>query len=244
MIHYDEYGNRENPTLLMLHGAGAVHTFAHQYSFQDKYHLIVPHLFGNGLETDQPYEPEAVVSALVELIESLGEEKIHIMGHSMGGELAVALVAKYPDYFDKAVFMSPWVCSTEKSVANYVKMAKFSAFTLKFRFLLKWQAKYWHYNEEQTEFLVTYGPKITKENYIAFFANRVKLNDLEGYPDVKIPMLAICGNNETLEMKISIEELGKRNPMCKTMILPGVTHDFPLRNPDDINPILLEFFGG
>ncbi len=32
--------------------------------------------------------------------------------------------------------MSAWVCASEKSVANYVKIAKLSAFALKFRFLL------------------------------------------------------------------------------------------------------------
>ena len=243
MIYFDEYGNQDNPTLLMLHGAGAVHTFTQQYGFQEKYHLIVPHIYGNGKEAAQPYNPEAVIAALVELIESLGKEKIHIMGHSLGGELAVALVSNYPDYFDKAIFLSAWVCATEKSVANYVKMAKFSAFALKFRFLLKWQAKYWHYTEDQTEFLLTYGPQITKENYIAFFANRVKLDDLEGYPDVKFPILAICGQNETKEIINSIEELGKRNPMCETVILPDASHDYPLRNAEDLNPILLEFLG-
>jgi len=244
MIYFDEYGNRDNPTLLMLHGAGAVHTFTQQYGFQDKYHLIVPHIYGNGREADQPYDPEAVSAALVELIESLGKEKIHIMGHSLGGELAVALVSKYPHYFDKAIFMSAWVCATEKSVANYVKVAKFSAFALKFRFLLKWQAKYWHYNEEQTEFLLTYGPQITKENYIAFFAKRVKLDELDGYSEVKIPMLALVGQNETKEMLASIEELGKRNSMCKVVILPNASHDYPLRNAEETNPILLEFLGG
>ena len=241
MIHFDEYGQPENPTLLMLHGAGAVHTFANQYSFQNKYHLIVPHLFGNGLETGQAYTPDAVIEALLELIETLSQEKINLMGHSMGGELAVALVSNYPDYFRKAIFLSPWVCSTEQSVANYAKMARFSAFTLKFRFLLKWQAKHWHYNEEQTQFLLEHGPQITKGNYIAFFTQRVHLDDLENYPQVTIPMLAVCGQNETEEMKNSVQELGERNPMCTTMVLPDASHDFPLRNAENINPILLDF---
>ncbi len=57
MIYFDEYGNNENHTLLMLHGAGAVHTFAQQYSFQDKYHLIVPHIYGNGRKRISPTIP-------------------------------------------------------------------------------------------------------------------------------------------------------------------------------------------
>lgn len=48
MIYYDEYGNRNHPTILMLHGAGALDTFSRQYCFSDKYHLVVPHLPGAG----------------------------------------------------------------------------------------------------------------------------------------------------------------------------------------------------
>ena len=27
MLHYDEYGSKENPAILLLHGAGALDTF-------------------------------------------------------------------------------------------------------------------------------------------------------------------------------------------------------------------------
>ena len=48
MLYYDEYGSKENPTIMLLHGAGALDTFCRQYCFSDKYHLIVPHLAGAG----------------------------------------------------------------------------------------------------------------------------------------------------------------------------------------------------
>lgn len=35
-LHYDEYGSREKPTILLLHGAGALDTFCRQYCFADK----------------------------------------------------------------------------------------------------------------------------------------------------------------------------------------------------------------
>lgn len=41
MIHFDEYGNRDNPTILLLHGAAALDTFCGQYGFAEEYHLIV-----------------------------------------------------------------------------------------------------------------------------------------------------------------------------------------------------------
>lgn len=42
MLKYNEYGDSKNPTILLLHGAGAYDTFSGQYGFAEKYHLIVP----------------------------------------------------------------------------------------------------------------------------------------------------------------------------------------------------------
>jgi len=43
------------------------------------------------------------------------------------------------------------------------------------------------------------------------------------------------------EMKNSTFELGKRNPNCKTFFLDQANHDFPLRQADRLNPILISF---
>lgn len=54
-------------------------------------------------------------------------------------------------------------------------------------------------------------------------------------------MLAICGTKEVNEMKKSLSELGKRNPYCQTLLLDKANHDFPLRQANRLNPILLNF---
>ena len=241
MIYYDEYGDRHNPTILLLHGAAATDTFCKQYCFQDTYQLVVPHLYGSGKEVDKVYDPEKQIEALVELIRHISNEKITIMGHSLGAELAVALVSRYPEFFNKAVFLSAWICPSEKSIRMYTKIAKFSCMTLKFPALVRWQANYWHYSKEQADFMVEYSKRITPEQYAAWFRYRVKLDELPEYKDVNIPMLAVCGSKELAEMKTSISELGRRNPNCQTIILDSVMHDFPMRFPQKLNPILLDF---
>lgn len=241
MIQFDEYGDKANPTLLMLHGAAATDTFASQYCFSEYYHLVVPHLYGSGREVEQPYRPEPQLAALVELIETLGPEKLYLMGHSLGGELAVALAARYPQYFKKAVFLSAWVCPTEKSINQYVGLAKYTSMTLKWKWLVKLQGKYWHYTDAQAQFMADYAAKITPEQYAAWFNYRLRLDDSPQYADVTLPMLAICGSQEVQEMKDSLAELGRRNPHCRTLILPGVNHDFPMRSAQQLNPILLDF---
>lgn len=241
MIYYDEYGDKLNPGILLLHGAAATDTFCNQYCFQDRFHLIVPHLFGSGNETGKIYMPEAQIKAIRELIESMGREKITVIGHSLGAELAVALVSRYPDFFEKAVFLSAWVCATEKSIGMYSKIAALSWRSLKMGELIRWQAKYWHYSKEQADFMVSYSKKISKEQYVAWFRNRIKLDELPEYSSVGIPMLSVCGARETAEMRASQMELGKRNKNCKTIMLNGASHDYPMRMPEELNPILRKF---
>jgi pimeloyl-ACP methyl ester carboxylesterase len=240
-MYYDEYGKRKNHTIVFLHGAAATDTFCNQYCFQDKYHLVVPHIYGSGKEVEETYEPQKTIKALAELIKGLGKDKVTLIGHSLGGELAVAMASQYEYLFDKAVFLSAWVCATQKSIDRYVKIASYSSFTLKFGWLIRLQAKYWHYTKQQEDFMVEYSRKITPEQYSAWFKNRIFLEDQTNYSNIKIPMLAVCGKKEVKEMISSTEELGRRNPNCKTIFLDNANHDFPLRQADLINPILLDF---
>ena len=240
-MYYDEYGKRENHTIVFLHGAAATDTFSNQYCFQDKYHLVVPHLSGSGKEVEKTYEPEQTIKDLAELIKGLGKDKVTLIGHSLGGELAVEMVSNYEYLFDKAVFLSAWVCATQKTIDTFAKLSKYTAFTLKYGWLIRFQARYWNYTKKQEDFMVAYSKKITKEQYTAWFKNRILLDENTNYVNVKIPMLAVCGKKEVKEMIHSIEELGRRNPQCKTMFLDKANHDFPLRQAGKINPILLEF---
>lgn len=240
-MYFDEYGSRENPTLVLLHGAGVVDTFSHQYEALCAYHLVVPHIYGSGQETAELYMPEKAVGAIVEIVRSLGKGKVSLVGHSLGAQLAVALVSQHEALFDRATFLSPWVCSTEKTVRIYEKLAGNSAAALRVSWLVRMQAKYWGFTPEQTEFMAGYSRNITKEQYAAWFVNRVHLDQLPGYANARIPMLAVCGGKEVREMRHSVEELGRRNPHCKTVILPGARHDYPMRKFQALNPVLLDF---
>lgn len=240
-MYFDEYGSRENHTVVLLHGAGVVDTFARQYEALSAFHLVVPHLYGSGQETTEPYDPDKAIDAVLEIIHALGKEKVSLVGHSMGGQLSVALVTCHEALFDRAAFLSPWVCSAEKTVRLYGKLSRILAALMRVSGLVRVQTKYWGFTPEQTEFMAGYSRNITKEQSAAWFTKRIFLDDLPGYSDVSIPMLAICGAKEIGEMKNSIEELGRRNARCKTVILPGARHDFPLRNPEALNPILLDF---
>ena len=76
-----------------------------EYCFQEQFHLVVPHLYGSGREVDKIYEPEQTIKDLAELIKGLSKGKVILIGHSLGGELAVALASRYEELFEKAIFL-------------------------------------------------------------------------------------------------------------------------------------------
>ena len=111
-MHVVTIGREDAPAMLLLHGAAACDCFAGQYDcLSAHFRLFIPHLPGAGEAVGEIYDRETTLRDLTALIETL-PRPLCLMGHSIGGELAVALVARGPERFSRAVVLSPWVCAT------------------------------------------------------------------------------------------------------------------------------------
>ncbi|MGN1406222.1 MAG: alpha/beta fold hydrolase [Erysipelotrichaceae bacterium] len=237
MIHYDEYGRKNAPVIIMLGGAGTLDTFAHQYFLSANYHLIVPHLPGSGVNADVLYNPENVKKELFELIESFNQQ-VGIIGHSLGGQLVVMLISERQELFKWAIVLSAMVKRDEKMLKSYSKLAKTEASMMKWKWLIKLQGLYWGFNEKQIEYMAEYSARMTPEVFASFFENTMDINDYD-YLNIKIPVLAICGKSELKIMKESLEILSL-NRNIETVQIKG-SHDFPMRQSAILNNILIDF---
>lgn len=106
--------------------------------------------------------------------------------------------------------------------------------------LIRLQAKYWHYTKQQADTMAAYAKHITPEVFSSFFENTLDLSTLQDYKMLTLPMYAIIGKHEISDMKTSLHLLGE-NPHCKTQVMKG-SHDFPMRNAKQLNPVLLDIF--
>ncbi len=69
-------------------------------------HVIALDMPGNGLSGKLPsHSLEAYSDFLEGFVTALGYEQVDLVGHSMGGQLAIAAVARYPHRFRKLVLM-------------------------------------------------------------------------------------------------------------------------------------------
>jgi 2-hydroxy-6-oxonona-2,4-dienedioate hydrolase len=104
-IHYVEAGS--GPTVILLHGLGGS---AQAWQFNigplaEKFHVFVPDQIGFG-KSDKPlvnYRIRTYVDFLDQFCKQLKIERASLVGNSMGGWIAAAFTAAFPDRVDKLV---------------------------------------------------------------------------------------------------------------------------------------------
>ena len=114
-VHVAEAGAPDSPAVLLLHGWPQ-----HWYMWRrviaglgDEYRLLAPDLRGFGW-TEAPghgYDGETFAGDQVALLEALGLERAHVVGHDWGGWAAMLLGILHPDRIDRMVVCNaphPW----------------------------------------------------------------------------------------------------------------------------------------
>lgn len=97
-IAYTLHG--EGEPLLLIHGAqcSSVEWKPQIEALAAHFRLIVPDVRGHGAsaQTADPYSMELFADDLAALLDALGVESAHVLGHSMGGAVAQSLAARHP----------------------------------------------------------------------------------------------------------------------------------------------------
>ncbi len=72
------------------------------------HHVVAPDLRGHGQSTcDAPWNLETHVDDLVGVLDHLGWGRVDVIGHSLGGNLAVRLLAAYPGRVRRLMLLDP-----------------------------------------------------------------------------------------------------------------------------------------
>lgn len=111
-IHYIETGDATKPTLFFLHGSpgswDAYKTYLSDLDLQKKYRLIAIDRPGFGYSNfGEAEDLETQASLILPFIQSKkNNQPITLIGHSMGGPVAVKLATKNPELFKNLVILS------------------------------------------------------------------------------------------------------------------------------------------
>lgn len=105
-LSYLDWGNTAAPTLLLIHG-GLEHGHAWDKvaaALSEKWHVVAPDLRGHGdsdWSTGGAYAIADFIPDIVALVDQLGIDTLSLVGHSLGGNIAIHYAAVYPERIKK-----------------------------------------------------------------------------------------------------------------------------------------------
>ena len=99
------------PALLLLHGLGCDHTTWEPVieSLARRYTVIAPDLLGHG-DSDKPradYSVGGYANGMRDLLAVLGIDRVTVVGHSLGGGVAMQFAYQFPERTERLVLVAP-----------------------------------------------------------------------------------------------------------------------------------------
>lgn len=122
-IHFQEFGDRKNPTLLLVHGYTASTYSWHQVTLalaERGFHVVVPDLVGFGFSSKPKwfdYTITAQARMIARFLNRIGVGRAIVAGCSYGGAVAATLALDYPEFVEKLILVDAVINDDVKKMA-------------------------------------------------------------------------------------------------------------------------------
>ncbi len=236
-MYYELHG--EGTPLVLLHGglltidinfAGLIPTLAHRHQ------VIAVELQGHGRTADieRQITPAHSASDVVALLDHLGIDRAHILGHSMGAAVALELAVHHQSRVRSVVPIS----SSVRPDGMHTDLSDPSLFATSTRMPTA---------ADFAEFSDAYQRLSPHPEHFEQFMSTLSSSqaDLQGWSDeqlagISAPVLIVLGDHDfvTLEHAALMKDL---IPGSQLAVLPGTTHMEATRRPQFLLPLLEAF---
>jgi 3-oxoadipate enol-lactonase len=251
-IHYDAFGRRDGPAVLMIQGLGTDSRgwALQRLAFGRRYRCYTVDNRGTG-RSDRPpgpYSLEVMARDALAVLDAEGVERAHVVGASMGGVIAQIIGVLHPQRTRSLVLACTacrhheWRRELLQEWADAVDEGGMAAL-----------------GDEALEWLV--GPRLRKrfgiwlnllarillqqppEPFIAQVGAILDATDelraeLVG---IRVPTLVITGSQDSLTPVGDAEELAELIPHARLEVIPGAAHGLMVEAPNGFNDAVLRF---
>lgn len=238
-MYVDEYGKENKQILVMLHGANFVHSFGKQYVLAEKYHIMVPHLMGFGNETRKTFRTSQQIEELVEFITGLNQ-KVVLIGFSLGAQIAYELVAEHSDLFSAAVIISPWLIKSDEMLQDVMNQNEKQFASFKKKWMCNLVGFMNGLPKDQRKEFVNQMQQVTIETIRNSVNNGITLDSVEGFERISIPVIALAGEKEPDEVKDSVKTMAEKNQNCTYEIWQKAAHNIPPAYAKQLNELIVK----
>lgn len=237
-MYYETDGMENDITLLMLHGENNVMTFTNQFPLANEYKLVTPHLIGFGNEGGTLYSTDKNITALTELIRELNCKPV-LVGFSLGAELAVYMLSRYPAMFAGAVIVSPWLSKKSFAVSKKKLEAKLLFGAGQGRSAVFAEGDKMKFTQTQCEKLFELKQKTQYDSVINAIDNGISFEACKGFDRVSYVTVGVYGKKDGI--KDDVIQLEKQNPKCHSIGIENAAHNIPTNFASDLNRIITEY---
>lgn len=243
-LHIRESGEINAPALVFLHGGGvAGWMWDKQADYFKDYHVIIPDLPGHGESAETPFISinDAASKVLTSIREIVGNERIILIGFSLGAQLAVEIMSKWPEKVDSAIISSALVKPWTNGKYFLIGTCKMSYGLIKLKGFSKLQAKQLCIPKELWQKYYDDSLKLSKDNFIRVMESNISYEMPESFRESDVRALVITGMKELDRMKESAGDLVRANRNCIGYLVSNTGHSLPLTEPDMFNEIVYNF---
>ncbi|MGN7782970.1 alpha/beta hydrolase [Niabella sp. 22666] len=241
----------EGNAVMLLHGFGIDSSaWLEQINhLQKSYRVIAPDLPGIGVsELTSDVSMEGVAAIVKEILEAEEIEQAAIIGHSLGGYIALAFAEKYPELLSGlGLFHSTAAADNDEKKANRQKGIEFTDKHGAGPFLETTAPKMFAANtktgnKELYERFMSQLPDMSKEAVIRYYEAMMQRPDrIEILRKIKVPVLFIYGKqDEIIPLDKTIEQASIPS-ISSVNILKKSGHLGMLEEPEEANKAIEDF---
>jgi 2-succinyl-6-hydroxy-2,4-cyclohexadiene-1-carboxylate synthase len=256
-FHYSEFGSKDSPAVLMLHGfMGSSQDYAGIASIlENDYYCIAIDLPGHGDTivngADNCYSMEETAASIIEFLNQKKISKCHLVSYSMGGRLGLYLVIKYPEYFDKVILesSSPGLKTEKERIERIEQDRKLAQNILDndFKeFIEAWyrQPLFASLRRDETKLKkMMESRRENKEGYalsLLYMGTGVQPSLWKDLKKIKSPTLLLAGELD-VKFKAIAEEMVVSIPGANMNIFPDAGHNVHFEMPVNYSEVVKNF---
>jgi 3-oxoadipate enol-lactonase len=251
-IHYEAFGRRDAPAVLMIQGLGAdKHGWDMQRFVLARHYRVIAFDNRGAGRSDKPfgaYSIEQMADDAVAVMEDAGVAAAHVVGASMGGAISQVLAIRHPDRV-LSLTLACTACRNQPWRRELLERWMQTALERGMGAMTS-EAARWVMAPRSFRRLVPafgwLGPLAMGRPPHSFVSQvRAILAGDESLADelhmITVPTLVIVGNQDILTPRGDSEEIADRIPGAELVVISGAAHGFMVEHATTFNKILQDF---